>query len=154
MTLDEYFAVGETQDLGSHRFASDEIIAFARKFDPQPFHLSEEAAKNSVFGALCASGWHTASMWMRHNVLHSSRPPWTGKGPEPEIGPSPGFQNLRWLKPAYAGDTIRFARTSTGHRALASRPGWRILSGHGEAFNSAGEKIMGVDTAVLVKAGA
>ncbi|HEV7414695.1 MAG TPA: MaoC family dehydratase [Tianweitania sediminis] len=151
MTLDEYFALGQTQDLGSHIFTAEEIITFARKFDPQPFHLSEEAAKNSVFGALCASGWHTASMWMRHNLLHAAPREWAGEGPKPEFGPSPGFQNLRWLKPAYAGDTIRFARTSTAHRALTSRPGWRILNAHGEAFNSANEKIMGIDTAVLMK---
>jgi acyl dehydratase len=151
MTLDDYFETGITQDLGSHVFTAEEIVAFASRFDPQPFHLSEEGAKNSVFGALCASGWHTASMWMRHNLLHPPKLEWTGDGPQPEFGPSPGFENLRWLKPAYAGDTVRFARTTTGHRALTSRPGWRVLNGHGEAFNSAGEKIMGIDTAVLVK---
>ena len=151
MTLDDYFGVGITQDLGSHVFTADEIIDFARKYDPQPFHLSEEGAKGSVFGALCASGWQTASMWMRYNLLQQFSSEWTGEGPKPEFGPSPGFQNLRWLKPAYAGDTIRFSRTSTGHRAMGSRPGWRILSGRGEAFNGTGETIMSMDTAVLVK---
>jgi len=151
MTLDEYFAIGSTQDLGSHTFTADEIVAFAEKFDPQPFHLSEEDAKGSVFGALCASGWHTASMWMRHNLLHSHSAEWSGDGPKPEYGPSPGFENLVWKKPAYAGETIRFTRTATGHRALTSRPGWRVLNAQGEAFNSAGEKIMSLDTAVLVK---
>lgn len=153
MTLDDYFAVGIAQDLGSHVFTAEEIVAFAGKFDPQPFHLSEEGAKDSVFGALCASGWHTASMWMRYNLLHTSTIEWTGDGPKPEFGPSPGFQNLRWLKPAYAGDTIRFSRTSTSHRAMGSRPGWRILSGLGEAFNSAGAPILSMETAVLVKVG-
>jgi acyl dehydratase len=151
MTLDEYFAVGITQDLGSHVFTAEEIIAFAEQYDPQAFHLSEEGAKGTVFGALCASGWHTASMWMRHNLLHLTPVQWTGAGLKPEFGPSPGFQNLRWLKPAYAGDTIRFSRTTTGHRAMGSRPGWRILSGRGEAFNGTGETIMSMDTAVLVK---
>lgn len=153
MTLDDYFATGVTHELGSHVFTAEEIVTFARKFDPQPFHLSEEQAKGSVLGALCASGWHTVSMWMRHNLLNIEPIKWTGEGPRPEFGPSPGFQNLRWLKPAYAGDTIRFTRTTTGHRALTSRPGWRILNAHGEAWNSAGEKIMGIDTSVLVKVG-
>ncbi len=153
MTLDEYFAIGETQEIGSQTLTAAEITAFASKYDPQPFHLSEEGAKGTVFGALCASGWHTTSLWMRYNLLHTrDAVKWTGEGPAPEFGPSPGFKNLRWLKPAYAGDTIRFTRISTGHRPLASRPGWRILSGLAQAYNGADELIMSFETAVLVKA--
>ena len=67
-TYFEDIVVGEEHVLGSHTFTADEIIAFATKYDPQPFHLSEEAAAKSQFGQLCASGWHTAAMFMRLSV--------------------------------------------------------------------------------------
>lgn len=69
MTLDDYFGIGRTITLGSHTFEADEIKRFAQKYDPQPFHLDEAAAEKSVFGKLCASGWHTCAMWMRHNLM-------------------------------------------------------------------------------------
>jgi len=152
--LDEYLGIGRTVTLGSHCFGSEEIKAFARKYDPQPFHLDEEAARKSVFGRLCASGWHTASMWMRYNLTkREDAAPWTGEGPRPEFGPSPGFQDLKWLKPVYAGETITFTRTGMAHRPLASRPGWRLLTLRCEAFDSTGDKVLEFDSAVLVKTG-
>lgn len=153
MTLDDYLQIGVTTTLGSHTFQTEEIKAFAAKYDPQPFHTDEVAAKNSVFGALCASGWHTAAVWMRCNLLslQTARRVWTGDGPEPVFGPSPGFENMKWLKPVYAGDTITYTRTNVGHRALASRPGWRIMSLHSEGFNQNGDKVIEFDNAVLVQ---
>ena len=68
MTLEEYLGVGLRLELGSHTFSAGEIRRFAGKYDPQPFHLDEDAAAKSVFGGLCASGWHTASMWMKLNI--------------------------------------------------------------------------------------
>ena len=65
MTLDEFFGIGVTVTLGSHTFEPEAIKAFARKYDPQLFHLDEEAARKSVLGGLCASGWHTAATWMK-----------------------------------------------------------------------------------------
>jgi acyl dehydratase len=152
MTLDEHLGVGRTITLGSHRFEAEEIKAFARKFDPQPFHMDEESARNSVLGGLCASGWHTASMWMRYNVMARSEAGEEGSGAEPEFGPSPGFRNLKWLKPVYAGETITFKRTVLAHRPLASRPGWRLMSVRAEAFDSTGDKVIEFESAVLVKA--
>ena len=112
MTLDEFFEIGVTTPLGSYVFDAEGIKAFARKYDPQPFHLDEEAAKNSVFGGLCASGWHTASVWMKLNVATPTNgAAWQGTGPEPVFGPSPGFSNLKWLKPVFAGETVTFTRT-------------------------------------------
>lgn len=156
MTLDEYLRVGETVTLGSHTFEADEIKRFARKFDPQPFHLDEDAASRSVFGRLCASGWHSVSMWMKLNIenedaLHKRE--WLGQGPAPEFGPSPGFRNLKWLRPVYAGDTITYTRLVTGHRALPNRPGWRLMELHSEAFNQDGDKVLEFDNAALLKVG-
>lgn len=154
MSLDAFFRIGETIDLGSHTFTPEEIKAFAAKYDPQRFHMDEEEAADSVFGALCASGWHTTAMWMRYNLLSRDRldGPWDGPGEPPEFGPSPGFENLRWLKPVYAGETITFKRRTASHRALASRPGWRILTTNCEAF-SGETKVLEFESTVLVKTG-
>ena len=155
MTLDEYFGIGTTVTLGSHTFQADEIKEFARKYDPQPFHVDEAAARSSVFGRLCASGWHTAAMWMRYNLKRredAGDTRWDGPGPRPEFGPSPGFEKLKWLKPVYAGDTITFTRRAIGHRALASRTGWRVLTIVCAGHNQNGEPVLQFESAVLVKA--
>jgi acyl dehydratase len=156
MTLDEYLRVGETVTLGSHTFEADEIKRFARKFDPQPFHLDEGAASRSVFGRLCASGWHSASMWMKLNIasedgLHKRQ--WHGEGPAPEFGPSPGFRNLKWLRPVYAGDTITYTRRVVAHRALPKRPGWHLVELHSEGFNQDGDKVLEFDNAGMLRTG-
>ncbi|MBZ9853416.1 MaoC family dehydratase [Mesorhizobium sp. CA13] len=151
MTLDEFFRVGTTVTLGSHTFEAEAIKAFARKYDPQVFHVDEDAAKKSVLGGLCASGWHTAATWMKLNLETRMDAEWTGPGPTPEFGPSPGFKNLKWLKPVYAGQTVTFTRTVLSHRPIASRPGWRILTLRSEAFDSTGDKVLEFESAVLVK---
>ena len=154
MTLDEYFCIGVAVTLGSHRFEPEAIKAFARKYDPQVFHVDEEAAKNSVLGGLCASGWHTAATWMKYNLekrMESEGVRWTGPGPQPEFGPSPGFRNLKWLKPVYAGETVTFTRTAIAHRPLAGRQGWNLLTLRCEASDSTGDKVIEFDSAVLVK---
>ena len=126
-----------------------------RKYDPQPFHLDEEAAKKSVLGSLCASGWHTAAAWMKYNLAASpdTQVERWGARPIPEFGPSPGFTDLKWLKPVYAGETVTFTRTGFAHRPIGSRPGWRLLCIRAEAFNSTGDKVIEFESAVLVKVG-
>lgn len=151
MTLDAFFRIGETIDIGSHTFTAEAIKAFARKYDPQPFHVDEAAAKKSVFGRLCASGWHTAAAWMKCNLQARMDGTWDGPGLRPEFGPSPGFSNLKWLKPVYAGETVRYTRRAVEHRVMASRPGWRVLSLFSEGFDSTGDKVIEFESAVLVK---
>ena len=152
MSLDAFLGIGVTTTLGSHTFEPDAIKAFAKKFDPQPFHVDEALAKNSVFGGLCASGWHTASVWMKLNVATPTNGAvWQGPGPEPVFGPSPGFSNLKWLKPVFAGETVTFTRTGLAHRPLASRPGWRLLTIRGEGVDSKGDQALEFDSSVLVK---
>ncbi len=154
MTLDEFLGIGVTVTLGSHRFEPEAIKAFAAKYDPQPFHMDEKKAENSVFGRLCASGWHTTATWMRYNLEQQAEADgkWNGPGPKPEFGPSPGFKNLKWLKPVYAGETITFTRTGLSHRPVASRPGWRLVTIRADAFDSTGDKVLEFESAVLVKA--
>ena len=130
MTFDE-IAIGDAFDLGTHRFTAEEIKRFAGAYDPQPFHLDEADAAASPFGALCASGWHTAAVMMRLQVAyfrrHAEQAAARGN-PPPPLGPSPGFDDLKWLKPVFAGDTIAFASRIVGKRAARSRPGWGIVS--------------------------
>jgi acyl dehydratase len=154
MTLDDYLGVGRTVVLGSHHFSAASIKAFAAKYDPQPFHVDEAAAKGTVFGALCASGWHTAAAWMKLNVAVpiAAGAAWSGPGPEPQLGPSPGFSNLKWLKPVFAGETVSYTRTVLGHRVLASRPGWRLVSIVADGTDSTGAKVIDFESGVLVKA--
>lgn len=155
MSLDQRLAIGETIVLGSHTFGADEIKRFAAKFDPQPFHLDEEAAKTSVFGRLCASGWHTISTWMKYNaaampgIVDQSK----AFGEPIEFGPAAGIRDLKWLKPVYVGDTITFTRKALGHRPLASRPGWRMMTMENEALDEHGTVVMRFSTMVLMKTG-
>ena len=148
----EDLVIGETEELGSHTFTPEDIVGFARQFDPQPFHVDAEAAKSSLFGALCASGWHTASVWMKRMVGYRdrTRTDALARGERPaRLGPSPGFSNLKWVKPVYAGDTIAYRSTVTAKRASASRPGWGLVFHHNTGTNQDGEEVFAFDGMVF-----
>jgi acyl dehydratase len=130
----EDFTAGQRFEMGSHTFTEEEIVAFAREFDPQPFHVDREAAKKSFFGGLIASGWHTCSIAMRLSVD-------TYVSKTVSLG-SPGLDNIRWLKPVRAGDTIRYARVVLETRPSGSRPDVGLVKGRWEATNQAGELVM------------
>jgi acyl dehydratase len=141
--------VGESFDLGRHTFTADEIKAFAARFDPQPFHLDEAAAARSHFGRLCASGWHTASLWMRHMVDHRKRDADVrlARGEPPvNMGPSPGFRDLKWLKPVFVGDTVSYATEIIDGRLSESLPGWGILILRNTGTNQHGERVLSFDS--------
>jgi len=143
----EVLVIGEPIEFGSHTFTADEIKSFARRFDPQAFHLDEAAAERSHFGRLCASGWHTMAVWMRLMVDFCQRraADLAARGElVPELGPSPGFRELRWLKPVYAGDTIRYSSAVIEKRPSASRPGWGVISIRTSGVNQAGETVVSV----------
>lgn len=136
--------VGRREDLGSYTFTPAAIIRFARDYDPQPFHVDEAAARASHFGGLVASGWHTAACWMRSLMAHRTRMNTILAADglqKPRLGPSPGFRNLRWLKPVRAGDTLAFATTLADKRASASRPGWGLAFSHNTGHNQHGELV-------------
>jgi acyl dehydratase len=144
MAYFEDYAIGDKVELGRHTFTAEEIKAYARRYDPQPFHMDEAAAARSHFGALCASGWHTAAMWMRYAAEHRRRQEEAerARGETPaRRGPSPGFRDLKWLKPVYAGDTIAFATEVVDKRALASRPGWGLVFSYNTGTNQHGELV-------------
>lgn len=144
----EALEIGATDHLGEHTFTAEEIVRFGVAFDPQPFHVDEAAARASHFGRLAASGWHTAAMWMRLLVRlrQAAVAEAEAAGRDiPRFGPSPGFKNLRWLKPVYAGDTVRYATTVVDKRASASRPGWGLSFSHNTGWNQHGEKVFAFD---------
>ena len=130
----EDFPVGDTMEMGSHTFTEAEIIAFARQFDPQPFHIDPAAARNSFFKGLIASGWHTCSVAMRLMVDKYV-------GRSASLG-SPGLDNIRWLAPVRAGDTIAYRRTTTAARPSARKPGIGLVHSRWEALNQRGETVM------------
>ena len=130
----EDFAVGDTMEMGSHSFTEAEIIEFARQFDPQTFHIDPVAAKNSFFGGLIASGWHTCAIAMRLMVdKYVARSASLG---------SPGLDNIRWVAPVRAGDTISYRRTTTAARPSESKPGVGLIHSQWEATNQRGETVM------------
>jgi acyl dehydratase len=149
--LDE-LAPGDTNELGSYTFSPDDIIGFARQYDPQPFHTDTEAARHSLFGGLCASGWHTAAVWMKLMIATRGRiqaeAERQGYRP-PRLGSSPGFRNLRWSKPVYAGDTITYRSTITGARPSATRPGWGMAFHRNTGVNQDSEEVFSFDGAVF-----
>ena len=145
--------IGEITDFGSHTFGRDEIIGFAREYDPQPFHLDEAAAKASLFGGLCASGWHTSAIFIRNLITYRkfsrTAAPVPGER-QPVYGPSPGFRDLRWPKPVFVGDTIQFRARISQKIDMKSRPNRGILVSDVQGRNQHGDVVFGVISQILV----
>ena len=150
--LDEV-EVGAVIELGSYAFTRENILDFARKYDPQDFHLDDDAAKAGPFGTLTASGWHTAAGWMKSFVAanHRAEAALRDAGREPHpVGPSPGFTNLKWHKPVRPGDTVTYWSKITGKRELATRPEWGMVFSVNEGVNQSGEIVFSFDGKLLV----
>ena len=130
----EDMQAGHVRQLGSITPTREEIIAFATQFDPQPFHLDDEAAKASVFGALCASGWHTCSMAMRLMVTNFTQQ-------AASLG-SPGLENIKWLKPVLPNDTLSLQSTVLETRPMNSRPDVGLVRSLWEMYNQHGDKVL------------
>jgi len=130
----EDFTVGEVIELGACAISEADVLAFARKYDPQPFHVDPEAARATIFGGLIASGWHTCAIAMRLMVDKYV-------GRSASLG-SPGLDNIRWLAPVREGDTITYRRRITAARPSESKPGVGLVHSHWEALNQRGETVM------------
>jgi acyl dehydratase len=145
--------VGERVVLGSYTFTAENIKAFATRYDPQSFHLDEEAAAHSHFGALCASGWHTGAVSMRLIALSNQRD-LAARGERgesvPKIGPSPGVRDLRWVKPVYVGDCITYASEIRELRA-GRRPEFGLVVSHITGTNQNGELVYSAQGSVFVE---
>ena len=112
----EDLVVGKETLFGSYDVTREEVLDFARKYDPQPFHLSDEAAAKTYFGRLSASGWHTCAMTMAVIARHVVEEEQAGLG-------SPGIDELRWLKPVYPGDTLTVRGRIVEKTPSRSKPG-------------------------------
>ncbi len=130
----EDFPVGSVREFGAMTVTREASINFAREFDPQPFHVDDEAARGSLFGALCTSGWHTCAMAMRmmcdDYLLETA-----------SLG-SPGIDELRWLKPVFPGDTLRGRVEILEARPMASRPGVGLVRSAWQLSNQQGEAVL------------
>jgi acyl dehydratase len=130
----EDFAPGQVLELGSRTISRERMLAFAREFDPQPFHVDEEAARRSIYGGLLASGWHTCSLWMR--ILCDGLLTDTAS-----LG-SPGIDELRWLKPVRPGDTLSVRMTILEAIPSRSKPDRGLLRSLTEMRNQHGEIVL------------
>ena len=139
----EDFAVGQSFALATRKVTAEEIVTFASEFDPQPMHLSEEAGKASILGGLAASGWHTASLFMRmmfDGWLSRS----TSEG-------SPGIDLMEWKKPVLAGDILSGRSTVLEARPLRSRPGIGLVKFLHEVQNQRGDVVMRGENPIMMR---
>ncbi len=139
----EDLIIGKKQSYGAYHVTREEVIEFASKYDPQAFHLDDEAAAATHFGRLSASGWHTCAMTMRMVVENLNANKQAGLG-------SPGVDEIRWIKPVYPGDTLRVESTLTEKRRSKSRPEMGIIRGQTAVFNQHDEVVMTYNTLGLV----
>jgi len=119
----EDIAVGDARSFGHYEVTREEVIEFATKYDPQPFHLSDEAAAQTYFGRLSASGWHTTALFMKMFVTEMQRNP----GRQAASLGAIGVDELRWLRPLRPGDTVRGTSEVIDKKASKSRPEMGIV---------------------------
>jgi len=139
----EDLEVGATKTSGSRPVSAEEIIEFARQFDPQPFHLDPVAAERSVFGGLVASGFHTAAVMMSLSVKHGIV--------ERGFLFSPGFDDMRWQKPVRPGDMLHVKSTCLEKTASRSRPDIGSVRFKTEVLNQHGDVVMSVINIGIIK---
>ena len=135
--------VGDTHRFGQYAVTRGEIIEYAQQFDPQPFHLDEEAARKSMFGGLIASGWHTGAMLMRM-VCESAIPGHATNG-------AIGFDDLKWLKPVRPGDVLSVENVVVEKVESRSRRDIGVVKIAGRVLNQAGEAVMSLTSLVLYR---
>ncbi len=139
----EDFEPGAVVETAGHLFTEEEILRFAREFDPQSFHIDPEAAHASIYKGIIASGWHTCSVMMRlmcdSYLLESA-----GMG-------SPGIEEIRWLIPVRPGDTLRARRTILSARVSASKPDRGVVKMRWEGFNQRDELVVSIRNVAFIK---
>jgi len=131
----EDIEVGSRQSFGRYEVTREEVLEFAGKYDPQPFHLDEEAAAQTHFGRISASGWHTCAMTMAMMVENMTANKQAGLG-------SPGVDQLRWKKPVYPGDTLRCESEILEKRRSKSRREMGIFKSRTTTFNQHDEPVL------------
>ena len=140
----EDLVIGAISSFGSYHVTREEVIEFATKYDPQAFHLSDEAAAQTHFGRMSASGWHTCAMTMAMLVenLHATKQAGLG---------SPGLDELRWIIPVYPGDTLRCENELLEKRQSASKPEMGIFRTKVMVFNQHGEMVLSFISIAMIR---
>ncbi len=144
MIFYEDLEIGMTRSFGGYEVTREEVIEFASKYDPQPFHLDDNIAAQTHFGKISASGWHTCSMTMRMMVDNMMNEKSAGLG-------SPGVDQLRWKKPVYPGDTLRCETEILEKRRSASRPEMGIFKSRIRTFNQHDEMVLEMISNALMR---
>jgi acyl dehydratase len=139
----EDIAVGHKQSFGRYEVTREEVIAFASKYDAQPFHLDDQAAARTHFGRLSASGWHTCAMTMAMMVENMKSRAQAGLG-------SPGVEDLRWIKPVYPGDILRCETAVIEKRRSQSRPEMGLFKSRATVFNQHDEPVLAMTSIGLI----
>jgi acyl dehydratase len=150
----EDIQLGDVFEYGRYNFTAANIKAFATRFDPKLFHVDEAAAERSPFGALCASGWHTAAAWMRLMIDYRRRmdEALRARGePVAGIGPALGFRDLKWPKPVYVGDTIAYQSEVIELRLSGSRPQAGLMTFRSTGVNQNGEPVLSLISTTFVE---
>ncbi len=140
----EDIEVGKKSSFGHYEVTREEVLEFAQKYDPQSFHLDDEAAAQTHFGRLSASGWHTCAMTMRMLVENMKVNQQAGLG-------SPGVDEIRWLKPVYPGDTLRVESEILSKRQSQSKPEMGSFQGRNTVFNQHDEVVMTLVSIGLIR---
>lgn len=140
----EDLEIGQRTSFGAYAVTREEVLAFASAYDPQPFHLSDEAAAKTYFGKIAASGWHTCAMTMRMLVDNGRDVPMASLG-------SPGVDELRWLKPVYPGDTLRVETEIVDVTPSRSKPDIGTFKSEVTVLNQDEVAVMQMKTIVLIR---
>jgi acyl dehydratase len=140
----EDLEIGRETEFGSYQVTREEVLDFARKYDPQPFHLSDEAAAKTHFGRLAASGWHTCAMTMAVIARHVVDEEQAGLG-------SPGVDELRWLKPVYPGDTLTVRSRIVDKTPSRSKPDLGSFRSRTVVTNQDGVPVLSFTSIVLIR---
>ena len=139
----EDYPVGAIYVGGPVTVSEQDILEFARRYDPQPMHIDKAAAEAGPFGGLIASGWHTGSLMMQMLVRHFV--------PTPGNLPSPGLDELRWLRPVHPGDRLSLRVIIESARLSRSKPGEGVVTGLVEVLNQDGDVVMSLKPVSLIR---
>jgi acyl dehydratase len=142
--------LNEVSVLGRYTFTEENIIAFAKAYDPQPFHIDRDAAARSPYGGIIASGWHTAAVWMKLMIAYRRAQIAAGAEATQANYVSPGVRDLRWHLPVRPGTTLIYTNQSCAKRDWPTRPQFGLVEGKNEARNEAGNLYYSFINRVLI----
>lgn len=146
----EDIPLNEKVTIGSYHFTEENIIAFSKKYDPQPFHVDREAAARSHYGGLIASGWHTASVWMKLMIAHRRERVAAGEVQTQTNFVSPGVRELKWLRPVRPGMVLTYTNEIESKHEWPSLPQFGLIEGYNEARDQEGDLVYTFVNRVLI----